>query len=76
MFTIKPLRHLQPGLLRSCSTAPAPRPIAYHYFPRPLPYEIGLKLQNDIIDRRLEAKAKDPESDVARQDIVLLLGER
>ncbi len=53
----------------------APLPIAYHIVKRPLPYTVGLQLQNDIIDARLEAKGRNPESSVARQDVMLLLGE-
>jgi len=45
-------------------------PLRYHIFAEPLPYLTGLKLQHDIIDRRLKLKAKGQESD----DIVLLLG--
>jgi hypothetical protein len=45
-------------------------PLRYHIFSEPLPYLIGLKLQHDIIDRRLKLKAKNQQTD----DIVLLLG--
>lgn len=48
-------------------------PIQYHIFAEPLPYPIGLRLQNEIIDRRLAARANDPKK--GRQDILLLLGE-
>jgi lipoyl(octanoyl) transferase len=56
----------------SCSTGPssALSPLRYHIFKEPLPYLIGLKLQHDIIDRRLRLKAKGQQTD----DIVLLLG--
>lgn len=46
----------------------------HHVFSTPLPYLVGLKLQNDIIDMRLAAKAKDAMDPVARQDVLLLLG--
>jgi hypothetical protein len=45
-------------------------PLRYHIFSEPLPYLIGLKLQHEIIDRRLKLKAKKQQTD----DIVLLLG--
>ncbi len=58
-------------------------PVAYHLFPIPLPYDIGLKLQQDILDVRLADKAryltlvsegKSPERiGPAFQDVMLLL---
>ncbi|WWD19284.1 lipoyl(octanoyl) transferase [Kwoniella shandongensis] len=48
-------------------------PLRYHIFKEPLPYPVGLKLQNDIIDKRLEAKAKDPMGSRGIGDVVLLL---
>lgn len=45
-------------------------PLRYHIFSEPLPYLTGLKLQHDIIDRRLKLKSKGEQTD----DIVLLLG--
>jgi hypothetical protein len=45
-------------------------PLRYHIVSEPLPYLTGLKLQHDIIDRRLKLKAKGTQTD----DIVLLLG--
>jgi hypothetical protein len=47
-------------------------PLRYHIFSEPLPYLTGLKLQHDIIDRRLKLKARGEQTD----DIVLLLGMR
>jgi hypothetical protein len=47
-------------------------PLRYHIFSEPLPYLTGLKLQHDIIDRRLKLKSKGEQTD----DIVLLLGTR
>lgn len=60
----------------AASTAPVPSelPVAVHHFRRPLPYPVGLQLQNDIIDLRLAEKARDLESTVARQDVMLMLG--
>ncbi|TYJ53146.1 lipoyl(octanoyl) transferase [Cryptococcus floricola] len=62
----------------SCSTSSAkPAPslpaIRYHIFKEPLPYPVGLKLQNDIIDVRLEAKKKDPVGSKGLGDVLLLL---
>ena len=48
-------------------------PIRYHIFRNPLPYPTGLKLQNDIIDRRLKRKEREPERR-SGQDVLLLLG--
>lgn len=65
----------------SCSTASSSvsassslPPLRYHVFKEPLPYPVGLKLQNDIIDRRLMAKSKDPIGSKGLGDVVLLLG--
>ncbi|AFR96698.1 lipoyl(octanoyl) transferase [Cryptococcus neoformans C23] len=64
----------------SCSTASSSvsassslPPLRYHVFKEPLPYPVGLKLQNDIIDRRLMAKSKDPIGSKGLGDVVLLL---
>jgi hypothetical protein len=56
----------------TCSSSPVTSlsPLRYHIFSEPLPYLIGLKLQHEIIDRRLKLKAKNQQTD----DIVLLLG--
>ncbi|KAK8854581.1 lipoyl(octanoyl) transferase [Kwoniella newhampshirensis] len=48
-------------------------PLRYHVFKEPIPYPVGLKLQNDIIDRRLAAKTKDPVGSRGVGDLVLLL---
>ncbi|OCF32662.1 lipoyl(octanoyl) transferase [Kwoniella heveanensis CBS 569] len=48
-------------------------PLRYHIFREPLPYPLGLKLQNDIIDVRLEAKKRDPVGSRGKGDVVLLL---
>lgn len=77
-----------PSTAASCSSwsfgHPAPRnrdlpPIRYHIFREPLPYPVGLKVQADIIDRRLavrgngeKGKGKGKEG---MQDVLLLLGE-
>jgi hypothetical protein len=60
---------------RASSTVPGSSklsPLRYHIFSEPLPYLTGLKLQHDIIDRRLKLKSKGDQTD----DIVLLLGTR
>lgn len=49
-------------------------PIAYHFLTEPLPYETGLRLQENIVKHRLAARVRDPESLEARQDVLLLLG--
>jgi hypothetical protein len=49
-------------------------PVAYHILRRPIPYQVGLDLQNAIVQTRLRAKRVNPESDIALQDVVLLLG--
>lgn len=64
-------------LATSCAPKMAPEglpAVRHHVFRTPLPYLVGLKLQNDIIDMRLAAKAKDAMDPVARQDVLLLLG--
>ena len=50
-------------------------PIAYHVFNRPLAYHATLALQDKIVEARLAARKADPTSELARRDIVLLLGE-
>ena len=59
-------------VLEACTTGPKSRlpRIRYHIFEQPLPYTIGLKLQNDIIEKRLRWK----EAGGGKDDIVLLLG--
>lgn len=56
----------------ACSPGPSKSlsPLRYHIFTEPLPYPIGLKLQHDIINRRLKLKSDGMGSD----DIVLFLG--
>lgn len=58
----------------SCSAGPSNStslsPLRYHIFSEPLPYPIGLKLQHDIIDRRLRLKREGKQTD----DVVLFLG--
>jgi hypothetical protein len=63
------------GQARASASSTAPgssklSPLRYHIFSEPLPYLTGLKLQHDIIDRRLKLKSKGEQTD----DIVLLLG--
>ncbi|WWC63557.1 lipoyl(octanoyl) transferase [Kwoniella dejecticola CBS 10117] len=48
-------------------------PLRYHIFSEPLPYLVGLKLQNDIISTRLKAKAKDPVGSRGKGDVILML---
>ncbi|WVR09400.1 lipoyl(octanoyl) transferase [Kwoniella sp. DSM 27419] len=48
-------------------------PLRYHILQEPLPYPVGLKLQNDIIDARLAAKARDPVGSKGHGDVVLML---
>ncbi|WVF67589.1 lipoyl(octanoyl) transferase [Kwoniella sp. CBS 6097] len=55
------------------SSTPSLPPLRYHIFREPLPYPLGLKLQNDIIDVRLEAKKRDPVGSRGKGDVVLLL---
>ncbi|WVQ95165.1 lipoyl(octanoyl) transferase [Kwoniella sp. CBS 9459] len=55
------------------SSTPSLPAMRYHIFREPLPYPLGLKLQNDIIDVRLEAKKKDPVGSRGKGDVVLLL---
>lgn len=65
------------NLLRPAADSPAAKaaqslpPILYHLFRAPLPYPIGLKLQNSIIDRRL-ARA-GPKKETVTRDIILFL---
>lgn len=51
-------------------------PVAYRFLREPLPYDVGLRLQDRIVQHRLAARARDPESLEAKQDVMLLLGER
>ncbi|WWC90463.1 lipoyl(octanoyl) transferase [Kwoniella dendrophila CBS 6074] len=48
-------------------------PLKYHIFKEPLPYPVGLKLQNDIINVRLKAKKDDPVGSRGEGDVVLML---
>ncbi|WRT68635.1 lipoyl(octanoyl) transferase [Kwoniella shivajii] len=57
----------------SSSTSSSFPPLRYHIFNEPLPYPVGLKLQNDIIDVRLKAKKEDPVGSRGTGDVVLLL---
>ncbi|WVO14543.1 lipoyl(octanoyl) transferase [Cryptococcus depauperatus] len=57
----------------STNAAPTLSSIRYHIFKEPLPYPVGLKLQNDIIDARIEAKLKDPIGSRGIGDVILLL---
>lgn len=64
---------------KACTAPSAARntaPIAYHILRKPVPYQVGLDLQNAIIEARLKAKKADPTSPLALQDVVLLLGRR
>lgn len=49
-------------------------PLAYHIFKSPLSYVKTLALQDAIVQLRLDAKKEDPGSEVARRDVLLLLG--
>ncbi|WVO21376.1 lipoyl(octanoyl) transferase [Cryptococcus decagattii] len=62
-----------PTASSSISASSSLPPLRYHIFKEPLPYPVGLKLQNDIIDRRLVAKSKDPIGSTGLGDVVLLL---
>jgi hypothetical protein len=69
------VKSISAGQARASSTATGSSqlsPLRYHIFSEPLPYLTGLKLQHDIIDRRLKLKSKGEQTD----DIVLLLGTR
>ena len=57
------------------TSTPARLPLAYHVFTRPLPYHRTLELQDRIVEARLQAKKVDPTSELARTDVVLMLGE-
>lgn len=50
-------------------------PVRYHIFKTPVPYSIGLNLQNRIIDRRLASRETEKDKDKGEQDILLLLGQ-
>lgn len=45
-------------------------PARYHVFREPLPYQIGLKLQHDIVDYKLSRR----DSEQPPQDVILFLG--
>ncbi|KGB76301.2 lipoyl(octanoyl) transferase [Cryptococcus deuterogattii R265] len=62
-----------PTASSSVSASSSLPPLRYHIFKEPLPYPVGLKLQNDIIDRRLAAKSKDLIGSKGLGDVVLLL---
>jgi hypothetical protein len=68
------VKSISAGQARASSTATGSSsklsPLRYHIVSEPLPYLTGLKLQHDIIDRRLKLKSKGEQTD----DIVLLLG--
>jgi hypothetical protein len=55
-------------------------PIAYHFLNTPIPYDIGLQLQEDIVDARTEwrsrrkAVAGTEMTQDGQGDVVLLLG--
>ncbi|WVW85361.1 lipoyl(octanoyl) transferase [Kwoniella bestiolae CBS 10118] len=74
-------RLINPSTLRqvslsssSCATPSSSLPpLRYHIFRAPLPYPVGLKLQNDIIDVRLKAKRDDPVGSRGKGDVVLML---
>lgn len=44
--------------------------VRYHIFREPIPYQIGLKLQHDIVQNRLANRGKDKAGD----DVILFLG--
>ena len=54
----------------SGSSSKSLSPLRYHIFQEPLPYPIGLRLQHEIIDRRLRMKKEGKQTD----DIILFLG--
>lgn len=60
--------------LATQATADQPA-VAYRFLREPLPYNIGLQLQDKIVQHRLAARTRDPDSIEARQDVMLLLGE-
>lgn len=79
LFGATATAHARSLLSTPTSCAPKSTPeglpaVRHHVFKTPLPYLVGLKLQNDIIDLRLAAKAHNPMDAVARQDVLLLLG--
>lgn len=57
-------------------------PIAYHFLRNPIPYDIGLQLQENILDTRVKWRAQKKDqlgvegspSDGGKGDIILLLG--
>ncbi|TXT08861.1 hypothetical protein VHUM_02989 [Vanrija humicola] len=61
----------------ACSGAPVGAgnahlpPVRYHIFAEPLPYPVGLKLQQRVIDERLAARKTDPKA--GKQDVLFLL---
>ncbi|WWC71330.1 lipoyl(octanoyl) transferase [Kwoniella pini CBS 10737] len=57
----------------SCTKPLSLPPLRYHILKEPLPYPVGLKLQNDIINTRLKAKSKDPIGSKGRGDVILML---
>lgn len=52
-------------------------PIAYHFLRTPIPYDIGLQLQENIVDTRASWRKAGKETGVTDDvgDVVLLLGE-
>ena len=74
----------QVAQLRRYASTSTSNTILYHYLPKPVPYLAGLKLQETLVSRRLDAKAAlaaQPEGHddaqhlrrVAEQDVLLLL---
>lgn len=59
------------GSSKSSAVAASLPPVRYHIFRNPVPYPIGLRVQNELIEYRLGRKAHGG----GRNDIVLLLGE-
>lgn len=52
----------------------SPLPLAVHVFRRPLPYAQTLRLQDAIFALRSAARKTKPEGELARRDVLLLLG--
>ncbi|KAL7420635.1 hypothetical protein Q5752_004586 [Cryptotrichosporon argae] len=75
--TARVLNLVQPALGAACggrvktAAGAALPPVRVHFLREPIPYPIGLKLQNDIIDARLAARARDPAR--GKSDVLLLL---
>lgn len=78
------LPHLRTTSFRRYSSCAAPirsqlerPPIAYHYLRTPIPYDIGLQLQENIVDTRARWRKAGTYTGAADDvgDVVLLLGE-